>query len=70
MCSITRRNISYVFSEHKDIIYMIAQYELQHRKKQVAFDIWRPKINKIKEEMNTGEKKWRRKMKYGKETSF
>ena len=49
---------------------MIAQYELQHRKKQVAFDIWRPKINKIKEEMNTGEKKWRRKMKYGKETSF
>jgi hypothetical protein len=48
---------------------MIVRYELQHTKKQAACDTWRPKINKIKEEMNSGEK-MRRIMKRGTETSF
>jgi len=40
MCSIARRSTSYVFSEYKDFIYMIVRYELQHTKKQAAFDIY------------------------------
>ena len=63
MCSVTRRSIANVFSEHKDIIHMVTRYELQHIREQDPCDIWRLKINKILEEMNFGENKWGRKIK-------